>query len=79
MKGEKMKPIIIEVRDNKINMDVSKFKKYIEDAYQQGYKDGGSVITTGPQDRFWWRDLPITPLNDVVYSDLTTTTTNTTR
>lgn len=74
-----MKPIIIEVKDGKISMSVSEFKKYIEDAYQQGYTDGGSIITTGPQDRFWWRDLTTTTLNDVVYSDRTTTTTNTTR
>lgn len=53
-----MKPIVIEVRDGKINMNISEFKKYIEDAYQQGYSDA-SKISTG-HNPYWWRDLTCT-------------------
>ena len=53
-----MKPIIIEIKDNKIVMDVSEFKKHIEDAYQQGYHDGGSC-TTIYNDPYWWRQLTV--------------------
>lgn len=52
-----MKPIIIEINDNKIVMDVNEFKKHIEDAYNQGYKDGSSVGTVIYDDPYWWRRL----------------------
>lgn len=52
-----MKPIIIEIKDNKIVMDVNDFKKHIEDAYNQGYKDGSSVGTVIYDDPYWWRRL----------------------
>lgn len=52
-----MKPIIIEVKDNKIIMDVSEFRKHIEDAYQQGYRDAGSLSTVTYNNPYWWRDL----------------------
>lgn len=52
-----MKPIIIEIKDNKIVMDVNEFKKHIEDAYSQGYKDGSSVGTVIYDDPYWWRKL----------------------
>ena len=50
-----MKPIVIEVKDSKINMSMSEFKKYIEDAYQQGYSDASKVSTYN--NPYWWRDL----------------------
>lgn len=49
-----MKPIVIEVRDGKISMSISEFKKYIEDAYQQGYSDASKLGTYNP---YWWREL----------------------
>ena len=52
-----MKPIIIEIKDNKIIMDVNEFKKHIEDAYHQGYTDGGSIGTVVYNDPYWWRRL----------------------
>lgn len=52
-----MKPIIIEIKDNKIVMDVNEFKKHIEDAYNQGYKDGSSVGTVIYDDPYCWRRL----------------------
>ena len=51
-----MKPIIIAINDGKISMTVDEFKKHIEDAYQQGYKDGSSSLTT-VNDPYWWRYL----------------------
>lgn len=37
-----MKPmvIVIESTDGKVIMDVEKFKKYVEDAYKEGYCEG---------------------------------------
>lgn len=58
-----MKPIVIEVRDGKINMSVSEFKKYIEDAYQQGYSDASKLGTYNP---YWWRDLTCTNGTDTL-------------
>lgn len=49
-----MKPIIITINDGKISMTVAEFKKHIEDAYQQGYKDATSVSVGDP---YWWRYL----------------------
>ena len=51
-----MKPIIIAINNGKISMTIDEFKKHIEDAYQQGYKDGSSSLTT-VNDPFWWRYL----------------------
>lgn len=50
-----MKPIVIEVNNGKINMSISEFKKYIEDAYQQGYSDASKISTSNSP--YWWRDL----------------------
>ena len=55
-----MKPIIIEIKDKKIVMDVNEFKKHIEDAYQQGYQDGSSISTTADSP-YWWRYLTCNP------------------
>ena len=48
---------IIEIKDNKIVMEVNEFKKHIEDAYNQGYKDGSSISTVVYDDPYWWRKL----------------------
>ena len=64
-----MKPIIIEIKDNKIVMNVNEFKKHIEDAYNQGYKDASSISTVVYDDPYWWRKLTC---------DGTSITTNTT-
>ena len=50
-----MKPIVIEVNNGKIGMSISEFKKYIEDAYQQGYSDASKITTSNSP--YWWRDL----------------------
>lgn len=66
-----MKPIIIETKDNKIVMDVSEFKKHIEDAYYQGYYDGSSHTTVQyNNDPQWWKYSTV--------NDPTITTTNST-
>ena len=66
-----MKPIIIEIKDNKIVMDVNEFKKHIEDAYQQGYSDGNSAGTITYNDPYWWRYLSPT----ITCTDSTSTAT----
>ncbi len=53
-----MKPIVIEVRDGKINMSIGEFKQYIENAYQQGYSDASKITTSNSP--YWWRDLTCT-------------------
>lgn len=63
-----MKPIIITIKDNKIVMDVNEFKKHIEDAYQQGYRDGSPSLTT-TNDPYWWRQVTCT--NTLTASDTT--------
>lgn len=55
-----MKPIIITIKDNKISMSVEEFKKYIEDAYHQGYHDASSISTSN--NPYWWRDLTCDPI-----------------
>ena len=52
-----MKPIIITIQDNKIVMDVNEFKKHIDDAYNQGYRDASSI--TCSQSNRWWNDLSV--------------------
>lgn len=59
-----MKPIIIEVRDGKICMGISEFRKYIEDAYQHGYSDAS--LSTSTHNPYWWRDLTCTTGNTTV-------------
>ena len=63
-----MKPIVIEVKDGKINVTISEFKKYIEDAYQQGYSDASKITTSNSP--YWWRDLTCT--NGTVATDTLT-------
>ena len=67
-----MKPIIIEIKDKQIVMDVNEFKKHIEDAYQQGYKDGSSISTITYDDPYWWRK--ITFCGDTITGSASTTT-----
>lgn len=66
-----MKPIVIEVKDGKVIMDVHEFKKYIEDAYQQGRSDGSSSLTYN--DPYWWRHLT-TNVSDTISTTTTTAT-----
>ena len=49
-----MRPIVITIKDDNVVMSVDEFKKYIEDAYQQGYRDGSPSLTT-VNDPYWWR------------------------
>ena len=51
-----MKPIIITIQDNKIIMDINEFKKHIDDAYNQGYRDASSITCSTSTNR-WWNDL----------------------
>lgn len=54
-----MKPIIIPVENGKITLTLAEFRKYMEDAYSQGYSDGCSTssISTNPNNPYWWRDV----------------------
>ena len=52
-----MKPIIIQVKDNQIVMDIKEFKEHIENAYHQGYSDGSSLNSSTPNNPYWWRDI----------------------
>lgn len=69
-----MKPIIITIQDNKVVMDINEFKKHIDDAYQQGYRDASS-ITCGQSNK-WWDDLSVrgTLINDAKLATLDTKT-----
>lgn len=54
-----MKPIIIPVENGKITLTLADFRKYMEEAYDQGYRDGcnTSTLTNFPNsDPYWWRD-----------------------
>lgn len=66
-----MKPIVIEVKDGKVIMDVHEFKKHIEYAYQQGRSDGSSSLTYN--DPHWWRQLT-TNISDTISTTTTTAT-----
>ena len=54
-----MKPIVITVQDNKILMDINEFKKHINDAYDQGFRDASSI--TSSQSNRWWNELTCEP------------------
>lgn len=44
-----MKPIIIEVeKDGKVILDLEKYKKQLDEAYNMGYEDGKS------KNYYWW-------------------------
>lgn len=68
-----MKPIIIKVdKDDNVTMKLSEFKKYMDDAYQQGKADGEGT--------YWWRysgpsfaGTPVTTKTVKITCDGTTT------
>lgn len=65
-----MKPIIIAIKDNSVVMTIEEFKKYIDDAYHQGYRDASSITTTY-NDNQWWKYLTC---NESLATASTTTT-----
>lgn len=71
-----MKPIIITIKDNSVVMSVAEFKKHIEDAYYQGYRDASS-ITTSSSNR-WWEDLSTNTIMGTLLNADTSRATSTT-
>ena len=57
-----MKPIIITIKDNNIVMSIDEFKKHIDDAYHQGYRDASSITST-TNDNQWWKHLAYNDLS----------------
>ena len=56
-----MRPIIIGMKDNgKIELTLDEFKKFMNEAYNQGYSDGHSSYTftwANTNDK-WWATQP---------------------
>lgn len=71
-----MKPIIIEVKDGKVNLTIKEFRTLVEDAYNTGVRDGSSTtLTTGQftTDPYWWNKVTC---DDYTGHTVTTTKTN---
>lgn len=57
-----MKPIIVGVTtDGKVDMTLDEFRKYMDDAYYQGYRDNTPTLTAstyaGDSHSKWWNDV----------------------
>lgn len=67
-----MKPIVITIQDNKIMMSIDEFKKHINDAYDQGFRDASSI--TSSQSNRWWNELYVgnSSINDAKIATLDT-------
>ena len=76
-----MKPIIIGVtKDGKVDMTLDEFRKHVDDAYWQGYRDNtSSLIATNGSDK-WWNTTPYvdTPLSNLFGTVATSANTATT-
>ena len=54
-----MKPIIIGVtKDGKVDMTLDEFRKHMDDAYWQGYRDNTSSLTVSNGNGKWWDTQP---------------------
>ena len=54
-----MKPIIIGVtKDGKVDMTLDEFRKHMDDAYWQGYRDNTSSLTVTNGNSKWWDTQP---------------------
>lgn len=53
-----MKPIIIGVnKDGKVEMTLDEFRKHMDDAYWQGYRDNSLSSSTNGNGK-WWETQP---------------------
>lgn len=49
-----MKPIVIGItKDGKVDMTLDEFRKHIDDAYWQGYRDNTSSTLTNGNEKWW--------------------------
>lgn len=54
-----MKPIIIGItKDGKVDMTLDEFRKHMDDAYWQGYRDNTSSLTVTNGNGKWWDTQP---------------------
>ena len=54
-----MKPIIIGItKDGKVDMTLDEFRKHMDDAYWQGYRDSTSSLTVTNGNGKWWDTQP---------------------
>lgn len=71
-----MKPIIIGItKDGKVDMTLDEFRKHMDDAYWQGYRDNTSTESTF--NGRWWETNPYTLCSDT--GSATTATLNNTK
>ena len=71
-----MKPIIIGVtKDGKVDMTLGEFRKHMDDAYWQGYRDNTSTAST--LNGRWWETNPSNLCSDT--ASATTATLNNTK
>lgn len=54
-----MRPIIIPIENGKISITIAEFKKFMNEAYDQGYYD--STRTTNSSN--WWNTIPTVTLD----------------
>lgn len=60
-----MKPIIIAVKDGKVDLSLNELRKLLDDAYWQGYKDNTSSYLSatsalGSTGSKWWNEGSVT-------------------
>ena len=48
-----MKPIIIGVKNGKIELTLEEFRRFMNDAYDQGYRDNLSITYNTTTDKWW--------------------------
>ncbi len=54
-----MKPIIIGItQSGKVDMSLDEFRKHMDEAYWQGYRDNTSSLTSTNGNTKWWDTQP---------------------